>query len=65
MNWFEVFRKTALKNVKGTNRYGRVMNPLPLLSQEKHDHYFNRATSEEVCIAVLLLHFLSDFCLSS
>lgn len=37
------------------------MNPLLLLSQEKHDHYFNRATSEEVCIAVLFLHFFVRF----
>lgn len=33
------------------------MDPLTLLSQEKHDHYLSRATSEAVCIAVCLCIF--------
>lgn len=37
------------------------MNPLPLLSQEKHDPYLSRATTEVVCMAVLFMHLWSDF----
>lgn len=37
------------------------MNPLLLLSQDKHDHYLSRATSEALCVAVLFMHFYVGF----